>query len=184
MSNDLVSVAVLAYLPGAPFTNGEVDAAVAALRSALDWHVAPERTETVSFDVAYQQYRLVLPTRKLVSVDEVRIGADVVDPANYQVSTNLAQIVKSSGYWPSGYGAVEVDITHGYTAVPPDLLPVIAETATSQRLLAVRAPVIEQSAQVGEGVGADIITAAPLTSRLLRRDVLDRYSLRWLPGLA
>ncbi|OFB37970.1 hypothetical protein BA059_16880 [Mycolicibacterium sp. (ex Dasyatis americana)] len=184
MTNDLVSPAELVHLPGTPFTDGEVDEAAAAIRTALEWHVAPERQDTVAFDIVCYQRRLLLPTRNLVSVDEIRVGGAVVDPSAYQVSTRLGQVVKNSGYWPDGFGTVEVDMTHGYESVPPDLLPVIAATATSQRLLAVRAPVIENPSQIGEGVGANVVAAGPLTARPLGRDALMRYSLRWLPGLA
>lgn len=182
MANDLVDASQLSYLPGAPFTEGEVDAAAAAIITALEWHIAPERQDTVVFDVGRCQSRLVLPTRKLVSVDEIRVNGDVV--TGYEVSTRLAQVVKTSGFWKRGFGTVEVDMTHGYEEVPADLLPVIAATATSQRLLAVRAPVTENPAQVGEGVGGHVVAASPLTMKPLGRDALARYSLRWLPGLA
>ncbi|GJJ22286.1 hypothetical protein [Mycolicibacterium mageritense] len=184
MANDLVAPGDLSYLPGAPFTEGEVDAAAAAIRTALEWHVAPQHQETVVFDVGSGQRRLTLPTRKLLSVDEVRAGGVTVGASSYQVSIGLGQVVKQVGCWPAGFGTVEVDITHGFDSVPDDLLPVIAATATSQRLLAVRAPVIENPSQIGEGVGANVVAAGPLTARPLGRDALMRYSLRWLPGLA
>lgn len=184
MANDLVTPSELAYLPGAPFTAGEVDAAVASIRAALEWHIAPDLQKTVTFDVRQSQQRLLLPTRNLVSVDEVRADGEIVDPTAYQVSTTLAQVIKKSGSWPVGFGTVEVDMTHGYESVPPDLLPVIAATATSQRLLAVRAPVTEQPSRIGEGVGGDAVAVSPFAPRPLGRDAMMRYSLRWLPGLA
>jgi hypothetical protein len=180
MANDLVDASALSYLPGAPFTEGEVDAAVAAVRAAFEWHIAPENQDTVVFDIGHCQTRLVLPTRHLVTVDEIRVAGDVV--TGYEVSTRLGQVIKKSGYWKQGLGTVEVDFTHGYETIPLDLLPVVAATATSQRLLAVRAPVRDNNpADVGEGVGGDVVSASPA---LLGCDAVERYSLRWLPGLA
>ena len=128
MSNDLAAPEDLAGFPGAPFTENQVDAAVAAVRSAARWHIAPEREETVTLDVAAYDSWLRLPTRKLVSVDEVRdVDADeVIEDTGYRVSLNLAQVKRSGYYWPCGYGAVEVDMTHGYESCPADVLPVIA----------------------------------------------------------
>lgn len=174
MANDLVELTGLAYLPGAPFTEAEVDAAVASLREAVRWHIAPERSETITFDVRAYQNVLQLPTRKLVSVNAVRQGGDVVDPSAYEVSTNLGQVKLSYGYWDTGFGAVEVDVTHGHESVPLDLLPVIAHTATSQRLLAVRAPVMDQPTMIGEGVGGQMVSANP--DPLIRRTIA-RYAL-------
>ncbi|BDY31409.1 hypothetical protein [Mycolicibacterium mageritense] len=174
MANDLVQPSELAYLPGGPFTEGEVDAAVAALRQAVRWHIAPVRSETVTLDVGRYENVLQLPTRKLVSVAEVRSNGVVVDPASYEVSIGLAQVKLAYGYWGAGFGAVDVDLTHGYESVPLDLLPVIAETATSQRLLAVRAPVMDQPAMVGDGVGGQMVWANPnpLTKRAIARYAL------------
>ena len=62
MANDLVTLDDLSGLPGAPFTETEVEIAVASLRSALGWHVAPVRVETVSLDVNWPARWLSLPT--------------------------------------------------------------------------------------------------------------------------
>jgi hypothetical protein len=126
MVNDLVSPGDLAHLPGAPFSDEQVDEAVAAIRAEVGWHIAPVRSETVELDITYGQRWLLLPTRKLVSVDEVRDAdtAEVVDPSEYRVSKALGQ-VKRDRYWPRGYEAVEVDLTHGYEVTPPELLPLV-----------------------------------------------------------
>jgi hypothetical protein len=80
-------------------------------------------------DVERCESWLRLPTRKLTSVDEVRDAdaGEVVDEDSYRVSLNLAQ-VKRTGcyYWPCGYGAVEVDMTHGYEVCPADVLAAVA----------------------------------------------------------
>lgn len=128
MANDLASPTDLAGFPGAPFTDQQVDAAVQAVRNAAGWHIAPERTETIALDVACAELRLRLPTRKLVSVDEVRDADtdEVVAADTYRVSHALAQVKRTSSWWTSGFESVEVDMTHGYEETPDDVLAVIA----------------------------------------------------------
>lgn len=125
----------LSHLPGAPFSAAEVDGAVAEVRGAADWHIAPLKAETIKLDVARYERRLRLPTRRLVSVSAVR-NADtgaVIAASTYRVSLDNAQIIRRSGYWPSGAQAVEVDVTHGHMEPPLDLLAVIAEAANMAR---------------------------------------------------
>lgn len=133
MSNDMVSD--LDDFPGAPFTDAQIDGAVAALRSAVRWHIAPVRSETVVLDVQRWERWLRLPTRHLVSVVEIRNAetGDVIDSDTYRVSTRLDMVKSSSGYWPCGYGAVEIDITHGYSTTPADVLAVLAAAAALGR---------------------------------------------------
>lgn len=138
MANDLVSPDDLTGFPGAPFTEAQVDAAVADVRAAAGWHIAPVREgETVTLDVERCESWLRLPTRHLVSVDEIRDASDdsVIDASTYGVSKSLAQ-VKRTGlrYWPSGYGAVEADMTHGYESCPPDVMrAVVSAIAMAKR---------------------------------------------------
>lgn len=138
MTNDLAGPTDLAHLPGAPFTDAEVDGAVGALRDALGWHVAPERAETgVPFDVMPMEDTLRLVTRKLVSVQAVR-RVSTSDPAgtpitNYRISRRQGIVRRTGMYWPCGLEAVEVDFTHGYAQCPPALLPVIAQLAVAGR---------------------------------------------------
>lgn len=134
MVNDLVTPDDLAYLPGAPFSDDEVNAAVAAVRTAAGWHIAPQRTETVTLDVARYDRWLRLPTRKLLAVTQVRNAdtGEVLDPASYRVSLDRAQI-KRRTWWPDGYEAVEVDMSHGHTVCPPDVLAVIAQACMLSR---------------------------------------------------
>lgn len=135
MSNDLVVPDDLAHLPGAPFSEAEVDAAVADVRGATDWHIAPTKTETVTLDVVCRESRLRLPTRKLLAVTAIRdADTDAVIAASlYRVSLNLGQVMRKSGYWPAGFGRVEVDMSHGYDACPADLYAVVAEAAALAR---------------------------------------------------
>src|SRR5687768_6144896 len=115
MANEMgLQPADLEHLPGAPFSQDEVDAAVDSVRLAAGWHIAPQRSDTIVLDVTHCDSWLRLPTLALASVDAVRdTDTDTVIAADrYRVSRSLAQVRKRSGYWPAGYGRVEVDITH------------------------------------------------------------------------
>jgi hypothetical protein len=124
----------LAYLPGAPFSEEEVTAASAAVRTAARWHIAPVVTETVSLDVVPHDRWLRLPTGKLTQVTAIHDADtdELVASATYRVSRNLAQ-VKRSEPWPCGYERVEVTMVHGYESTPVDLFPVIAQAITLGR---------------------------------------------------
>ncbi len=181
--NDLVDEADLSFLAGGPFSEEEVDAAVAVLRAACGWHIAPVRDETITVDVLPYQRILRLPTLALVSVDEIRdMTADpdygvAIDATTYDVSLSRNK-VRRRGYWPHGYGALQVDISHGYASVPADLLPVISESATRIRR--------DQTAtSMGAGpynVQFGVMTQPVLGSPLATSTTLDRYLLHQ-PGM-
>lgn len=172
MANDLIpDPDLLTGLPGAPFNPDEVDAAVADVRGAARWHIAPVKTETVTLDVVCGERRLRLPTRQLVVVTAVRdTDTDtVIDPTTYRVSKTLGQVMKKSGCWPAGLGRIEVDIQHGYASVPLDLLAVVAEAAS----LARREQTL-QSVQIDD-FQQQFGTVAP--NALGTNETLGRYSL-------
>lgn len=135
MLNDLVDPTDLDHLPGAPFSGAEVDAAVADVRGAVGWHIAPPKTETITLDVVRGEPRLRLPTRKLIAVAAIRdTDTDAVIAAStYRVSLVLAQVKRRTSCWPWGFGRIEVDMQHGYDLCPADLLAVVAEAANLAR---------------------------------------------------
>ncbi|WP_217901216.1 hypothetical protein [Mycobacterium marinum] len=171
----------MAHLFGAPFTQDQIDSAVTTLVNAAKWHIVPEQEDTVTLDVQCWESLLRLPTRHLVSVDEIRDAdtATVIDADRYRVSLDLGQVRHRTSYWPSGYGRVEVDFTHGWDTVPADLLPLLAEAALLSRR--------DQTAkQLGAGpmsAAFDISLGGSDTNPLSTRAVFDRYRL-WQPGIA
>lgn len=185
MTNDLASPEDLAYLPGAPFSDDEVDAAVAAMRTAAGWHIAPERAETVALDVVCAEPVLRLPTRKLGSVDAVRNAdtAEVVDADRYRVSHTRARVRLKGTFWPSGYEAIEVDMTHGYEECPEDLLGVLG-----QYILAGRRDSSVQSVSVDDASAAyfsnQAMTSTGPTYSMSAWATLRRYALPEWPGMA
>lgn len=184
MSNDMdLAPADLAHLPGAPFTQAEIDAAVATVQAAAGWHICPVVADDVTvLDVVSGERRLRLPTRKLVSVGDITdLDTDtVIDDGLYRVSLPFGQVVRKSGFWPCGYSRVSVEFTHGFAEPPPDLLPVIAESAiTDRRDQSVR----KQDAgvfSVTYGWGGASTAVSPLSTGA----AFQRYSLWWQPGLA
>jgi len=182
MSNDLVDAGDLAHLPGAPFSEWEVDAAVASVRAAAGWHIAPSQEDTVTLDVQCYESLLRLPTRALTTVTEIRDtdAADVIAATGYRVSTALGQVIRKSGYWPAGYGRIEVDMTHGFASVPLDLLAVIAEAATIHRR---EGSMVTQSAGPFQVTYGDVGYSIGGVNPLSKDSVLARYSL-WQPGIA
>lgn len=172
----------LEHLPGAPFTQDEVDAAVSAVQLAAGWHIAPQRSETVVLDVTHCESWLRLPTLALDSVTAVRdkdTGA-VIAADRYRVSHRLAQIRKRSGYWPAGYGRVEVDIVHGFETVPLELLAVIAEAAATAR----RDQAVTQQAAGPYSVTLGDGGAGYLGNPVGTGAILEKYRIRYAPGIA
>lgn len=123
MANDLVQPEDLTGFPGAPFADEIVDAAVLDLRNSLGWHVAPERTETLTLD--HEGGRdLILPTRNIVTVTAIR---DVSGPTPVPITEwREASAGFLVGYWPCGISVVEVDLTHGYATTPADIVAAVA----------------------------------------------------------
>lgn len=130
MSNDLVTPADLADFPGAPFTDSQVDVAVAELRNLLGWHLAPVRTETITLDHDGGRW-LILPSRKVASIAAIRdvSGSTPVALTGWRLSASGYV----DGWWPCGVAVVEVDFTHGYTTTPVDVFGAVAALATAGR---------------------------------------------------
>jgi hypothetical protein len=177
MSNTLVEPGQLSGLPGSPFTDLEVDMAVATLRADVGWHIAPEEESTVELDVTPGDPVLRLPTRRLVSVEEVRDNDTdaVIEASRYRVSRERGRIRRKSGCWPSGYARVAVDFTHGHTGCPDDLLGIVAHYAR-----AARRDLSVQSVRVDDGSVSYMSGAAGE----LPPDALARYRIPEWSGMA
>jgi len=180
MPNDLVTASGLAHLPGSPFSDAQVDGAVAALRRCLGWHIAPVRSETFLLDTLPMDDVLRLPTRKLATVVQIRRGSDdsVYAASTYEISFSRARIRRKGTYWPAGYAAVEVDVTHGFTTCPLELLAplgqVIVATRRDRSIKSVH--VVDSETTYG--------LAAALFESLLDESVLASYRVDNLPGTA
>lgn len=125
MANSMAQVSDLAWFPGAPHSQGLVDAAVSELRSRLGWHVAPVVTETLTLDHDGGP-DLILPTRKIVTISQIRdvSGTTPTTLTGYRASKETGIVTGCS--WPRGLAVLEVDLIHGYEKAPEDLLAAVA----------------------------------------------------------
>jgi hypothetical protein len=132
MANTLAAPADLADFPGAPFSAALVDAAAGSVRGEVGWHIAPAVTETVTV-VSEGGTVLLVPSLRVTAVTEVRdVSGDTPEVLMDWVFRRSGILERAYG-WPKRH-AIEVDLTHGYAETPPELLPVIADTArTLQR---------------------------------------------------
>lgn len=107
------------------FAESAVLTAGEALRSAVGWHIAPVRTETLTID-AQGGTALMLPTLRLVDVTEVRDVSGDTPVVLTGWRKSAAGFLTRPGGWPAGPETIEVDIEHGYDSCPLELLPVLA----------------------------------------------------------
>jgi hypothetical protein len=117
----------LADFPGAPFTQKHIDAVVAKLQRALGWHVGPNRAETLKVRHTVFSDMLMLPSRNVTAVAEVRGPSGIV--TGWQL--NSAGEAMLEGCWPAG--RYEVDVTHGFSPLPADLLGEVARACVEFR---------------------------------------------------
>lgn len=132
---------------GSKIDQAAIDTAVETIRRLADWHVWPERAETLRVDSPGDPM-VVLPTKRLVAVNAVRVdGKEVaVDPDGWSPDGTIW----IDGLRPTCSGRprrVEVDVVHGYSG-PGDVLSLV-------RSMAGRSASPSQSYQVGRiNVGA------------------------------
>lgn len=165
---DLVTPEDLADFPGAPFAEPVVRSASESVRAEAGWHIAPEVSETLVIDSPGGRV-LMLPTLRVVEVAEVR---DLTGGAPRVVGgwrLSQAGMLSLAGGWPAGFGAIEVDLTHGYESCPADLLGIVAERSLRTA---------KDSTVVQESLGSRSVSYrdAPLAS-----SVLSRYRIPSLP---
>lgn len=122
--DSLLTAADLVDLPGAPFSDVVVSMVCEAVRVECGWHIAPERTETVTLDSPGGRV-LMLPTLHLTSVAAVRnmLPDTPTDLIGWRKSR--AGMLSAGCRWPCGFESVEVTMTHGYANCPAGLAAAI-----------------------------------------------------------
>lgn len=162
VDDSLVTAEDMVGFPGAPFSPAVLKAASDTLRLEAGWHIAPERTETVTVD-SVGGHILILPTLKLVSVSEVR-DADGNVLSGWAMSER--GMLSRRTEWPSGFGAVVLDIVHGYESCPASLLPVVASRAQRRvRSESIGGRSITFDADADAGTGASVVARFALPPR-------------------
>lgn len=119
----LIDAEALEDLPGAPVPDSLLQAAAEAVRTEAGWHIAPQITETVEVET-YKNRIAVLPTLRVSKIIAVR-NADTGDELDgWRINKRTGILKKRSGYWPE---VIEVELEHGFTKCPPELLTIISE---------------------------------------------------------
>src|SRR5690606_31008360 len=107
-----IQLSDLYNLPGAPFAAAHVDAVAAKFERLLGWHVSPSKTETVDVRVSVVTRHLILPSRYVTAVTEVRRNGVVV--TGWELTSSRGAMLEGTWY----PGTYEIDLTHGYEKVP------------------------------------------------------------------
>ena len=161
---DLIQADDIAGYPGAPYVAGVLTAAGQAIRAECGWHIAPNRPETLTVEAESRKY-LFLPTLALTAVTEIRDmtydAPQVVTGYSFKANGIITRTFTGVGFVPGHL--YEVDVEHGFTSVPTDLLSAassIARSAAGER--------VTQSKQLGPGqvTYADLSTGTDLGSPL------------------
>ncbi|MFF1555619.1 hypothetical protein ACFVX3_31840 [Rhodococcus erythropolis] len=156
-----------ALMAGTALEEWRLNVASGAVRSYCGWHVAPVLEETVTLDGDGGTV-LILPTLRIVSLDEVRVQGAVVPDVEW------AQHGVVRGQWPNRWRSIEVDMHHGYDA-PADLLGVVLDAAARA--------VNSELGGHAETIGPFSFSASEGSTALFDHElrVLDRYRLPSLP---
>lgn len=158
--------------------------AEAAVRAYLGWHLAPERSETLTLDGPGSPV-LLLPTLRVSAIASVTESGTLVASDDYEWSASgVVRRKSSSSYpsstwgprWTSALRGVEVELTHGFEEMPLDVTAIIERLAARATEASKGSAVLSQVGQVAYAIGAD---GAPLSGALsiLDREVLGRYKL-------
>jgi hypothetical protein len=167
-----------------------LSAALQVARRRAGWHVSPVREETLILDGPDSRV-LFLPTMKVVEITAVEEDGVVLDVADVSVSTGtefmprpVALRKSGAAWWTAEYGAIEIELSHGFTEAEAadwrqgilsmvdqmSLIPVTASTGRSE---------FGMSAQRVDDVQINWNPYATMAEELLfsMRSVIDGYKL-------
>lgn len=118
MESSQIAVNSRGQIPaGDPRLDDAAAGASAAVRRHCGWHVTPVIKETLTVD-GNGGTRFRLPTMNLISIDELKIRGETVDPDHYAASTTGFVELKGHRRFPRAYSSVEVTFTHGWEQAP------------------------------------------------------------------
>ena len=157
--------------PGvAGVTQEGIDATVASIRRLADWHVWPERVEVLTVDSPGDPL-VLLPTKRLVEVEEVTVDGRVVSigPEDWSPDGSL-WISALRPVYPGRPRRIRAKVRHGYSG-PGDVLALVRSMVT-------RAAAPSQGYQVGR-----INVAAPgaVTPQSSEWRIIDQIRLGPIP---
>lgn len=158
--------------------------AEASVRAYVGWHLAPEKSETITLDGPGSPV-LLLPTLRVSAITAVTEDGQAVAPESYEWSSSgVLRRKGSSSYpsptwgpsWTSSLRGVTVELTHGFDEMPLDVTAIIERLAARASEASKGSALLSQVGQVAYATGED---GAPLSGSLssLDRAVLGRYKL-------
>lgn len=89
------------------------DAATRAIRDYCGWHVAPILEETLTLDGTGTD-TVLLPSRRVVAISDVKVGDTSLDPSTYEWSLD-GLLRCRRGCWPDRYRILTVELEHGFS---------------------------------------------------------------------
>lgn len=141
-------------------------AAISEVRGYCGWHIAPQRTETLTLDGPGLSV-LLLPTMQVADVAQiVENGATLAAGA---IEWSEKGMVRKRTGWTDRWRGVQVTLTHGYAEAPAEVKRLILATAAAQS--------DEGASAVAEKVGPFEFSVAQLQPHQLA--ILNRYRLGW-----
>lgn len=140
--------------------------AEADVRDYCGWHIAPSRDETITVDGSGGRI-LDLPSLYVTDVASVTEDGTLLETTTY-VWREWGVIERLGCSW--GTGKIEVELTHGYSPVPPNITGVVQ--ALAARAVGASATVSrEQVGQVSRSYLADGLSPGQIAT-------LDHYRIR------
>ena len=110
-----------------PFLDYALDVATRMIRDHCGWVVGPVTTDTLHLDGPGSRL-LVLPTLRIVEVTAVRQDDVPLDMATVRVSRGSGML-RTSSPLSDEFGAIEVDLRHGYDVVPEPIVDLTLQMA-------------------------------------------------------
>lgn len=110
-----------------PFLGYALDVATRMIRDHCGWFVGPVTTDTLHLDGPGSRL-LVLPTLRIVEVTAVRQDDAPIDMATVRVSRGSGML-RTSSPLSDEFGAIEVDLRHGYDTVPEPIVDLTLQMA-------------------------------------------------------
>lgn len=110
-----------------PFLGYALDVATRMIRDHCGWVVGPVTTDTLHLDGPGSRL-LVLPTLRIVEVTAVRQDDVPLDMATVRVSRDSGML-RTAAPLSDEFGAIEVDLRHGYDVVPEPIVDLTLQMA-------------------------------------------------------
>lgn len=110
-----------------PFLDYALTVATRMIRDRCGWFVGPVTAETLHLDGPGSNL-LVLPTLRIVQVSAVRQDGVALDMSTVRVSRETGML-RAASPLSDEFGAIEVDLRHGYDVVPEPIVDLTLQMA-------------------------------------------------------